>query len=418
MSSSSAKGAKQRAWGKWEYKHTVLSLTTLAYLATMAARLSISPMVPDIADTLQISYGQVGLALTGMWLMYALSQFPSGILGDKIGERKVIVGAMAVTTVASLLLAVSPSFVLFLVFVTVLGAGAGFHYSVATTFLSKEFDDIGWAMGVHSAGGPLAGLIIPPLAVFVGARYGWRAAIVLGAVASFPILVAIMWWVRDTEPAHADTPFRELVDTEKILELVTRPTIAYPTILSILGAFAWQATASFLPAFLVGYHGLSQTTAGLLFSAYFVLQAVSHPGVGALSDRFTPNAAVTVTMAAGVLGYGLLIFGSGLAAILVAILLIGPAMAWEGPLNPMFMNNLSEEERGTGYGLFRTIYLALGASGSVAVGSVSDAAGWFVAFGVLSADMLLALAIVVFWTLVVQPRLGDDVLPRGETASD
>lgn len=70
---------------------------------------------------------------------YALTQFPSGILGDRFGERRVILVALGLTAISSLLLAVSFSYEFFVLFAIVFGLGAGLHYTVATTYLTKQF---------------------------------------------------------------------------------------------------------------------------------------------------------------------------------------------------------------------------------------------------------------------------------------
>ncbi|TKX71630.1 MFS transporter, partial [Halorubrum sp. SP9] len=142
----------------WRYEHTALALCTLAFTGTMVARLVVSPLVPEITTRFDVTNGTVGLALSGMWLTYALTQFPSGVLGDRYGERRVILAAVGATAVASVLLAASPSMLAFGLFAAALGVGAGLHYSVATTFLTRQFEDTGRAVGVHVAGGPLAGL--------------------------------------------------------------------------------------------------------------------------------------------------------------------------------------------------------------------------------------------------------------------
>jgi hypothetical protein len=48
------------------------------------------------------------------------------------------------------------------------------------------------------------------------------------------------------------------------------------------------------------------------------------------------------------------------------------------------MDLLGESERGYGFGLVRTVYMFLGASGSVAVGTLADASGWVPAYGVVA----------------------------------
>ncbi len=380
----------------WRYAHTALALCTLAFTATMVARLAISPLVPAITDTFGVTNATVGLALSGMWLAYALSQFPSGILGDRYGERTVILVAVGATAVAALLIALSPSILAFMLFTVLLGTGAGLHYSVATTFLTRQFDDIGRAIGVHVAGGPLAGLAAPPAAALVGARYGWRAGILLGVAAAVPAFVLFAWRVRPTAPRRPDQPMRERFAAGPLVELLSRPPILYTTALATLGAFTWQATASFLPTFLEVGGGLSTALSALLFSLYFLVHGGTQPLTGGLSDRIGRDETVMVTMAAGVVGYGLLTVATrdetGLAPVVAGIVLVGLAMSWGAPLQSRFMDLLSDAERGAGFGLVRTAYMVLGASGSVVVGAVSDIAGWTVAFGLLAGVMALGLA--------------------------
>jgi sugar phosphate permease len=82
----------------------------------------------------------------------------------------------------------------------------------------------------------------------------------------------------------------------------------------------------------------------------------------------------------------------GLPVTVAGVGLVGLAMSWGAPVQSRFMDLLSDEERGAGFGLVRTAYMVIGASGSVVVGAVSDAAGWPVAFGLLAGVMALGLA--------------------------
>ncbi|WP_418283078.1 MFS transporter [Halorubrum sp. DTA98] len=380
----------------WRYAHTALALCTLAFTATMVARLVISPLVPAITEAFAVTNATVGLALSGMWAAYALAQFPSGVLGDRYGERTVILTAVGATALAALLIAVSPSILAFMAFTVVLGVGAGLHYSVATTFLTKQFDDIGRAIGVHVAGGPIAGLAAPPAAAVVGAQYGWRAGILLGTLVAVPVFVLFAWRIDPTEPVRPDQPMRDRFAVGPLVELLSRPPILYTTVLATLGAFSWQATASFLPTFLSVGGGLSTGLSAVLFSLYFLVHGGTQPVTGSLSDRFDRDTAAMLTMSAGVVGYGTLVFvaatdGAGLAPTVIGVVLVGLAMSWGAPVQSRFMDLLAADERGAGFGLVRTVYMVIGASGSVVVGAVSDVAGWTVAFGLLAVVMGLGL---------------------------
>ncbi|SFR48578.1 Predicted arabinose efflux permease, MFS family [Halorubrum sodomense] len=380
----------------WRYEHTALALCTLAFTGTMVARLVVSPLVPEITTRFDVTNGTVGLALSGMWLTYALTQFPSGVLGDRYGERRVILAAVGATAVASVLLAASPSMLAFGLFAAALGVGAGLHYSVATTFLTRQFEDTGRAVGVHVAGGPLAGLAAPPAAALVGSRYGWRAGVLLGAVVAVPVFLLFAWKVRPTEPLRPDQPMGERFALGPLVELLSRPRILYTTALATMGAFTWQATASFLPTFLEFGTGLSSALSALLFSVYFLVHGGTQPVTGSVSDRIGRDATAMVTMGAGVVGYGTLVAAAtldlGLPVTVAGVGFVGLAMSWGAPVQSRFMDLLSDSERGAGFGLVRTAYMVTGATGSVVVGAVSDAAGWPVAFGLLACVMALGLA--------------------------
>jgi MFS family permease len=348
----------------------------------MVARLVISPVVPDITAEFGVSTAAVGLALSGMWAAYALSQFPSGVLADRFGERRVILTAVGVTGLASGLLALSPGYAVFAATTVLLGAGAGLHYSVATSFLARHFDRVGRAIGVHVTGAPLAGLAAPVAAAALAARYGWRAAMLLGAAVAVPVFVLFVSQVRETPPARPDVEMRSRLQVGPLRELLARPEIRLTTAVAVGGAFSWQATASFLPTFLITYHDLPTGEAGGLFSAYFLVHGVAQPVLGSLSDRFGRDGVAAAAFALGSVGYGALILGSGLAVV-AAVGLVGVGMSWGAPVQSRFIDHLDESERAAGFGLVRTVYMLVGSLGSVVVGGLAAVAGWAAAFGLL-----------------------------------
>jgi MFS family permease len=367
---------------------------TLAFFATMAARLAISPVVPLIGDTFNVSNGTIGLALSGMWLAYATSQFPSGLLADRYGERKIILIAVGGTALASSLVAVAPSYLVFLVGTVVLGGVAGLHYSVATSLLTRILPNAGSAIGFHTAGAPVAGLLIPLGASAVGTWMGWRWAVALGAAVAVPSAVLFHSVVRPIAPTRPTESVWSRLRIRPLFGLLARPPIALTMTLSTCGAFVWQATASFFPTVLIEYHGYSEPLAGAFFSGYFAVQGLVQPALGTLSDRMGRYPAAALVLGVGVGGYLLLALHSAPWAIAVATVCAGIAMSWGAALLPKFMDHLAPDERSVGFGLIRTVYMVLGASGSVITGIAADVFGWgpaVLGLAVLQAGMLLVL---------------------------
>jgi len=366
----------------------------------MAARLVISPVVPSIGDAFAVPNGAIGLALTGLWMGYAAAQFPSGLLADRYGERRIILVAVGGTAVASALLAFAPSYPVFLLGTAVLGTVAGLHYSVATSLLTRTTDQIGTAIGIHTAGAPVAGVLVPMAAGAVGAWLGWRWALALGTAFALPVTALVLYTIRPRPPVRPHQSVWSRLRLRPLLNLLRRPPIARTVALSAVGMFVWQATASFLPAFLVAHHGFSAATAGALFSGYFLVQGLTQPGVGALSDRIGRDATASLTIGLGIVGYGLLVWGTGLELAILSVSLAGVSMGWGAALMPKFMDHLDDHERNSGFGLVRTVYMMLGAGGSVVTGIGADLLGWsgaFLGLGLLLVGMLAGL-LYVMWT--------------------
>ncbi|WP_246998536.1 MFS transporter [Halosolutus gelatinilyticus] len=369
----------------WRYRETVLALCTLAFFVTMVGRLAVSPVVPNIIDAFGVSKTLVGMAMTGMWLSYAISQYPSGMLADRYGERRVILASIGGTGATSLLLVFAPHFAVFFLGAILVGAAAGLHYSVATSLLARIYDDLGTAVGVHNAGAPIAGLLTPIVVAWVAARYGWRRAVRIIAVVAVPAFVLFAWKVRSTEPRRPDERMRDRVDPGPMKELLTRPAIVYTGLIAIVNDFTWQGLATFLPTFLVDFRGYSASTAAAIFAAYFVAQGFLQVGVGSIADRIGRDAAIGLCTVTGIVGISLFVVGPGFGSIALATGLLALSMGWAAAVVPRFMDHLSEDERSVGFGLIRTVYMIVASAGSVVVGLLADRFGWPVSFGFLVA---------------------------------
>lgn len=94
---------------KWRHRTSVLVLCVFAYFAVRFVEFALSLVFPDIEAALGISTFTIGLAVTVSTITYALAQLPSGALGDRFGERAVVLAAVGLTGLASVLLAASSS---------------------------------------------------------------------------------------------------------------------------------------------------------------------------------------------------------------------------------------------------------------------------------------------------------------------
>lgn len=378
---------------RWE----LLGVTTAAFFVTMVARLAPSPLVPDVIAAFGATKSAVGVALTGMWAAYALFQFPGGVVADRIGERRVVLLAVGATGLGSALLAAAPSFPAFAAFAVLLGAGAGLYFPAGSAFLTAQFDNTGRALGVHEVGPSAAGLLAPVAAVYVATRHGWRAGLLVPAAVAAVVLVLFWWRTPETPPTAPDRALRDQVDAGRLAALLRRPGIALTTVLAMVGFFTWQSFASFFPTFLAEYAGLTEALAGYVFGGVFAMTLLTAPALGWASDTTGRDPALAGSFLAGAAGYVVLLSLEGAVALVGGAALVALGLSWPGVVNSRFMDHLGADERGTGFGLVRTVVLLGSSLGSGVTGTLADAVGWLAAFGLVAGLLagLVALVAVV-----------------------
>lgn len=376
----------------WNHQHRTLAACISAYFCIRFAQVLVGAVVPGVIRTFSVSRSSVGLALTGMWVVYAVVQLPSGLAADRYGERPVVVASLALLGIATLGLAVAPVFQLFVVGLAVLGGAAGIYYNPATALLDRSSSRLGQTIGFHRVGAQAAGVVAPGAAAAVALRTGWRATVVLATVVTVIVAVVFVFGTSRTEPKATSTDERITAQLSSVLRGVqTLATTAMMTLVEFVGV----ASMAFIPVILLEANDLSALSANLLFALYFAVGAVSQPVVGRLSDRYGRDRTIVVLSGAGVVGYGGLTTASSIPLTGATIVLAGVAMSSTPVIQSRMLDGLSAADRGAGFGAFRTVYLLLGASGAAVVGTIADVSGWETATGLVGLCFLVILVLAI-----------------------
>lgn len=363
----------------------LLGTCILAYFAIRFVQIVLGPILPIVLDEFRVTHGAAGVVFTGMWIAYALAQLPSGVLADRFGERQVVLWALALCLVAALGIALAPTFVLFGLFVFVLGAAAGSYYNPATALLARSFDRVGGSIGGHRIGGQLAGVVAPALAAILLVHVGWRPTVALGAVLAGLVFATVAITVTRSTPVRPDASLRALFAPNELAAILAQPHTRVTTWMMTLIEFSILATMAFLPTLLVEHNGFSLAAANVLFAAFFAVSAGLQPISGLVSDRIGRDLTALGHLAVGTTGFALLSAGVSGALAGAAVLLAAVTLGCTPIIQSRMLDGLSAAQRGTGFGIFRTVYLLVGATGTTAVGVLADWSGWAVAFGLLTA---------------------------------
>jgi len=377
----------------------VLAGAFAANVGQFGTRTVISPLVPLIVLAFDVSTAAIGGVLTLSWAMFAVGQYPSGAVADRYGERRVISAALVVAIGASAAVALAPSFPAFALAAAVLGGGTGFYFAVGTSLLDRKFAKTGGAFGLHSAGAPLSGVLLPVIATWAASRWNWRAGIFVGTATAVVALLLFRATVRPTRPAAPEGALTRL-HPRAALRTLRRPAVLRATALGCVGIYAFQSFVSFLPTFLQAYAGFGEAAASAAFSGAFLLVVICNPTAGVLADRVGTDLGMAVPMALTGAGFTVAIARPELA--LSGVALIGVGATWGGPLQTAVMRAV-DEDGGAGFAIARSTYLLIGASGNVITGTLADRVGWDVAYGVVAGLLFVTAA-----ALLVERSMGGE----------
>jgi predicted MFS family arabinose efflux permease len=383
------------------YSGRLLVAVSVGWAAIQAGRLVLSPLLPTVMESLAITDFQAGMALSLMWGLYALCQYPSGRLSDNLTRKTLLVSGLALLVAGFVALASAPNYFLFLLGAAVVGTGAGLYPTPARALVSDLFvKRRGQAFGIHTASGDLGGAAAAGLAVVALAVAGWRSAFLPVVVVLAAVALALVVWSRErfTAPgADRETFVEGLADARATARRIWKnPRMRWLLLAYALFAFTWQSATGFLPTFLRASKGFPADLASGGFAALFVVGALVKPLSGSLGDRFaraTVAAGALVVAAVALTG---LLAASGTLAVGVAVVVFAAGlMAYPPVMQALLMDTFPDGSMGGDLGATRTVYLGLGSLGPSYVGFVAGRVSYAVAFAGLLGCLLVSAAIVV-----------------------
>jgi MFS family permease len=142
------------------------------------------PVIPLLVADFGISYSEAGFLLTVFFLMYLLFQLPAGILGDHIGQSRLIVVGLGAMAVGIGVAAVAETYGTLLVAQAIAGIGGSTFHPAGMSIISdvEGTGTEGRAMGVFGFGGAIGTMTAPVVVGGLAAVAGWRIALAGGAI--------------------------------------------------------------------------------------------------------------------------------------------------------------------------------------------------------------------------------------------
>jgi MFS family permease len=268
--------------------------------------LGISPLSPSLVEGFGLSRLQVAFLVPSVYLGGLFFAVPGGRLADRLGVRPSLLGGLALGALGLLAGAAAPSFLGFLLGLFVAGTG----WSVVNPALGKGIMDVfppherGVAMGIKQMGLTLGGVASALALPAVAAAYGWRGAVVAGAlVVALPVFAT---W-RPLAPLATAPPTPASSDRVAATDWswARRPAVIVFFAAGLILGMVQAAVLSYLPLYAVQALGFDKIGAGLLVAASQAGGAVSRLGLGMASDRWLGGRRSAWLALIGALGFAI-----------------------------------------------------------------------------------------------------------------
>ncbi len=156
------------------------------------------PLLPLIKEDMGLSFTQVGMLRSVFSGATAILQVPAGLLAESAGEFWMLILGNAWVSAGLVAMALSQVFVVLLLVSGVVGLGGGTQHPLASSMVSRAYDDRGraTAVGTVNFAGDLGKMLAPLVAGLFAIRFGWRETFMIVGISGFIFMIASVFTRR------------------------------------------------------------------------------------------------------------------------------------------------------------------------------------------------------------------------------
>jgi sugar phosphate permease len=315
------------------------SLTTLTYLD----RICISIVGVRIKSDLHLNNEEFGWVLAAFALAYAIFEIPSGMVGDRIGPRKVFIRIVIWWSLFTAVTGLVNGLISLIIIRFLFGVGESGTYPNSILVVSRWFplNETGKALSWVGIGSQLGAAIAPLIVVPIAAAFGWRIPFfVIGAIGILWVLICYSWF-RDFPSQMKSMPVSEKKKIETSCrhkahqhlvpwKLIFRNSTLWPLMLMYFCCqWANYFFIAWMPVYLQEGRGFTENSMKHITSILFLVGVSGFLAGGAAGDFFLKSSGLKKgRRLTGMLGLGACGFLLWMAAIssnnlLTATCLIG-----------------------------------------------------------------------------------------------
>lgn len=331
-------------------RRTLAALWLLVFAVTSQA-LILAPILPRMAEQLQVPVARLGTLVTGYAVAVAVVALLSGPVSDRVGRRPMLLAGAAGMTAGLALHALATGYAALLAVRVLTGAAGGILTGAAAAYVADRFppERRGWANGWLTSGMAVGQVVGIPAGTLLAAEWGFRLPFLCFAAAMALACVMVWRWVPQPGTPRAGGPLELGAAVRGYAWLLRSPAVALAVLAFWAAYLGMTLHTLYLPAWLERERGLSPAQVAALFAVGGVATALAGPPAGRLCDRWgrkRVTVAASLGLAVAVLATPWAVRGawSAYAVFFAASVLVA---ARGGPFQTLLTELVPEERRGS-----------------------------------------------------------------------
>jgi MFS family permease len=321
----------------------------------------------------------VGLAVSGYFLLRMFSEFPIGVLSDRIGPKMPLVAGRVLAMVGAFICYQTKS-IWPLIFARALwGMGDASFFCIGMSYVSRLFtsEKRGRAMGAFQAVEQVGSLMGQTVGGMVAANYGPRMNFLVCTGLGVATLLVVTMIKGIDDEATPDRPAPSLIPTRRDMIQVLNMTVVAACIIN-LGCMVINAglLGTILPIYATEELGVPLASYALLVSGSTVGSVAGNLLGGFLSDKMGRRKMLAAGLVVGLIAvFGFTVF-TGFYPLLVVMFMKGVFWGVVYGVIPAFIADaVPDVVRGKAIGTFRTFMDMGGLVGPIVMSTFVELVG-------------------------------------------
>jgi MFS transporter, FSR family, fosmidomycin resistance protein len=222
-----------------------------------------APLFVFIRADYDVSYTELGLALTAFNVVSTVVQTPMGFLVDRMSAGLLVIGGLVIGASAVAIAGLVHSFWVFVAAFGLLGLANTVYHPAGYALLSHHVEPAraGRVFSFHTFAGMAGNAVTPPTLIFLYGLVGWRGAYLAAAALGLVAALALVWVGEPGTPAHAARPRKDDGTAAQQLDgwrLLMSPAIFTNLVFFILLSFCGGGLNNYLVVGLGALHGTAR----------------------------------------------------------------------------------------------------------------------------------------------------------------